>query len=168
MNVKSLQEGVKKNIDTGLYNLFTPTFINNPTIRLNQYEVTKDDEMRIDLVFAKMYLIDNSDLLSYLEDIDVILYINNIYNPLNIKEGMILDYPIIGELENYRYLPPATLSNNSITKQLGTPNTPDKRTRRDASRQNYVENDYSLSPVVLDTPREPVRIVDGKFSIGGL
>ena len=80
MNVKSLQEGVKKNIDTGLYNLFTPTFINNPTIRLNQYEVTKDDEMRIDLVFGKMYLIDNSDLLSYLEDIDVILYINNIYN----------------------------------------------------------------------------------------
>jgi hypothetical protein len=168
MDIKSLQKYIKKSSTTGFYDLFTPTFINNPAIRLNQYEVTKDDEMRIDLVFAKMYLIDNSDLLSYLEDIDVILYINNIYNPLNIKEGMILDYPIIGELENYRYLPPATLSNNSITKQLGTPNTPDKRTRRDVSRQNYVENDYSLSPVVLDTPREPVRIVDGKFSIGGL
>jgi hypothetical protein len=168
MDIKSLYKYIKKSQTTGFYDLFTPTFINNPSIRLNQYEVTKDDEMRIDLVFGNMYLIDISDLKSYLEDIDVILYINNIDNPLNIKEGMILDYPIIGELENYRYLPPTTLSNNSITKQLGTPNTPDKTTRRDNSRQNYIENDYSLSPVVLDTPREPVRIENGRFSIGGL
>ena len=168
MDIKSLYKYIKKSQTTGFYDLFTPTFISNPNIKLNQYIVTKDDEMRIDLVFANMYSIDISDLASYLEDIDVILYINNIYNPLNIKEGMVLDYPIIGELEDYRYLPPPTLSNNSITKQLATPNTPDKTTKRDASRQNYIENDYSLSPVVLDTPREPVRIVDGKFSIGGL
>jgi len=168
MDIKSLYKYIKKSQTTGFYDLFTPTFISNPNIQLNQYIVTKDDEMRIDLVFANMYSIENSDLESYLEDIDVILYINNIDNPLNIKEGMVLDYPIIGELENYRYLPPTTLSNNSITKQLGTPNTPNKTTRRDESRQNYIENDYSLSPVVLDTPREPVRIIDGRFSIGGL
>jgi hypothetical protein len=168
MDIKSLYKYIKKSQDTGFYDLFTPTFISNPNISLNQYIVTKDDEMRIDLVFGNMYSIDNSDLATYLEDIDVILYINNIDNPLNIKEGMILDYPIIGELEDYRYLPPTTLSNNSITKQLGTPNTPNKTTKRDPSRQNYIENDYSLSPVVLDTPREPVRIVDGRFSIGGL
>lgn len=168
MNVKSLQEGVKKNLETGLYNLFTPTFISNPTIRLMQYEVTKDDEMRIDLVFGKMYSIEMSMMSTYLEDIDVILYINNINNPLNIKEGMILDYPDIDKLYQFRFEPTSTINDSSVAKQLGTPNTPDKRTRRDASRQNYVENDYSLSPVVLDTPREPVRIVDGKFSIGGL
>ena len=168
MDIKSLYKYIKKSQTTGFYDLFTPTFISNPNIQLNQYIVTKDDEMRIDLVFANMYSIENSDLESYLEDIDVILYINNIDNPLNIKEGMVLDYPIIGELDDYRYLPPTTLSNNSITKQLGTPNTPNKTTRRDESRQNYIENDYSLSPVVLDTPREPVRIIDGRFSIGGL
>jgi len=168
MDIKSLYKYIKKSQTTGFYDLFTPTFISNPNIKLNQYSVTKDDEMRIDLVFANMYSIEYSDLASYLEDIDVILYINNITNPLNIKEGMILDYPVLGELEDYRYLPPTTLSNNSITKQLGTPNTPNKTTRRDESRQNYIENDYSLSPVVLDTPREPVRIIDGRFSIGGL
>ena len=80
MNVKSLQEGVKKNLSTGLYNLFTPTFIYNPTILINQYEVTKDDEMRIDLIFYKMYSIEISNLSTYLDDIDVILYINNIDN----------------------------------------------------------------------------------------
>jgi len=168
MDIKSLQEGVKRNNETGLYNLFTPTFIYNSSIALDQYTITKDDEMRIDLVFSNMYSIEMSMMSNYLQDIDVILYINNIDNPLNIKEGMILDYPIIGELEEYRYSPPTTLSNNSITKQLSTPNTPNKTTRRDTSRQNYIENDYSLSPVVLDTPREPVRIVDGRFSIGGL
>ena len=168
MDIKSLYKYIKKSQTTGFYDLFTPTFISNPNIQLNQYIVTKDDEMRIDLVFANMYSIENSDLESYLEDIDVILYINNIDNPLNIKEGMILDYPIIGEIEDFRYLPSDTIVDNSITRQLGTPNTPNKTTRRDASRQNYIENDYSLSPVVLDTPREPVRIVDGRFSIGGL
>jgi hypothetical protein len=168
MDIKSLQEGVKRNNETGLYNLFTPTFIYNLSIAMEQYTITKDDEMRIDLVFSKMYSIEMSMMSNYLQDIDVILYINNIDNPLNIKEGMILDYPIIGEIENFRYLPSDTIVDNSITRQLGTPNTPNKTTRRDASRQNYIENDYSLSPVVLDTPREPVRIVDGRFSIGGL
>jgi hypothetical protein len=168
MNIKSLQDGVRKNNETGLYNLFTPTFIYNPSIALDQHIVTKNEEMRIDLVFSNMYSVEMSMMSNYLQDIDVILYINNIDNPLNIKEGMILDYPIIGELQDFRYSVPDKLVDNSITKQLGTPNTPNKTTRRDASRQNYIENDYSLSPVVLDTPREPVRIVDGRFSIGGL
>jgi hypothetical protein len=168
MDIRSLQEGVKRNNETGLYNLFTPTFIYNPSIALEQYTITKDEEMRIDLVFSKMYSIEMSVMSNYLQDIDVILYINNIDNPLNIKEGMILDYPIISELQEYRYSPSDTLVDNSITRQLGIPNRPNKTTRRDTSRQNYIENDYSLSPVVLDTPREPVRIVDGRFSIGGL
>lgn len=168
MDIKSLQNYIKKNSNTGFYDLFTPTFISNPNIRLNQYTVSKDDEMRIDLVFGNMYNIQFTDLLSYIEDIDVILYINNIDNPLNVKEGMILDFPIIAELEDFRYLSPTTISNNSITKKLGTPNNPDKTTRKDISRQNYIENDYSLSPVVLDIPREPVRIENGRFSIGGL
>jgi len=169
MNVKSLYRYVKKDQTTGFYDLFTPTFISNPNITISNYLVTKDDEMRIDLVFANMYSIDISNLDTYLEDIDVLLYINNIDNPLNIKEGMVLDYPTtLTDLENFRYLPPAKLNENSIIKKLGTPNTPNKTTKRDASRQSYIENDYSLSPVVLDTPREPVRVVNGKFSIGGL
>jgi len=168
MDVKSLQEGVKLDPNTGLYNLFIPTFIFNTSIAVNQYVVSKDEEMRIDLVFANMYSIEMSMMYNYLQDIDVILYINNIDNPLNIKEGMILDYPSIDSIHKFRYIAVSTISDSSITKKLGTPNTPNKTTKRDASRQSYIENDYSLSPVVLDTPREPVRIVDGKFSIGGL
>lgn len=168
MDIKSLQEGVKLNPDTGLYNLFTPTFIFNNTIALNQYTISKDEEMRIDLVFSNMYSIEMSMMSNYYQDIDVILYINNIDNPLNIKEGMVLDYPSIDDIYRFRYVATTTINDNSITKKLGTPNTPNKTTRRDTARQDYIENDYSLSPVVLDTPREPVRIENGRFSIGGL
>lgn len=168
MDIKSLNEGVKKNTDTGLYNLFEPTFIYNPTTSLRKYIVTKDDEMRIDLIFSNMYSIEMSILSTYLSDIDVILYINNIDNPLNIKEGIILDYPDLDKIYKFRYTPSSTINDSSVTKQLGISNLPNKNTRTDKSRQNYIENDYSLSPVILSTPREPVRIVDGRFSIGGL
>jgi len=168
MDIKSLHEGVKINPDTGLYNLFTPTFIFNNTIALSEHIVTKDEEMRIDLIFANMYLIEPSMMSEYYQDIDVLLYINNIDNPLNIKEGMLLYYPAIDDIYRFRYTPSGLINDTSITKQLGVPNTPNKATRTDKSRQNYIENDYSLSPVVLDTPREPVRIENGRFSIGGL
>ena len=94
--------------------------------------------------------------------------LNNIDNPLNIKEGMVLKFPTVGKFETYRYSEILEDTNNDVIKQLGVPNRPNKTTKVDPNRQNYIENDYSLSPVVLDTPREPVRIIDGKFSIGGL
>lgn len=168
MDIKSLNEGIKLNPDTGLYNLFSPTFFFNTGVGLSQHIVTKDEEMRIDLVFANMYSIEMSMMYNYYQDIDVILFINNIDNPLNIKEGMAIDYPNIDDIYKFRYVAPTTINDVSITMKLGTPNMPNKATRKDKSRQSYVENDYSLSPVVLDTPREPVRIENGKFSIGGL
>jgi hypothetical protein len=54
---------------------------------------------------------------------------------------------------------------DSIGKQLAVPN---KTTRKDKSRSEYLSSDYSLPPVVLDAPKEPVRIEDDNFSIGGL
>jgi hypothetical protein len=34
--------------------------------------------------------------------------------------------------------------------------------------EDYLASDYSLPPVVLEAPTEPVRIEDNIFSIGGL
>ena len=171
MDINSLNDIKKDTILTSdsLYDLFTITFFYNSSILLNNYTVTIDDEMRIDSVFKNMFNIDISMLSTYLSDIDVILFINNIDNPLNIKEGMILKYPTkISDLDKFRYVLPSDMNNTSVTQQLATPNTPNKITRVDKTRQSYIENDYSLSPVVLDTPREPVRITNGRFSIGGL
>ena len=168
MDIYSLYKQVRFDTDQNLYNLFQPTFIYNPSVNLLDYEVTRDDEMRIDLIFMNMYQYDISMLEYYLEGIDVVLFINNIDNPLNIKKGTILRYPNPDDFGRFRYSDDMENLSNDVTKQLATPNLPDKTTKLDPNRQAYLENDYSLSPVVLDVPREPVRIQDGRFSIGGL
>lgn len=168
MDIYSLNQQVKFDTAQNLYNLFQPTFIYNTNVELEDYEVTKDDEMRIDLIFMNMYQYDITFLHNYLQDIDIILFINNIDNALNIKEGMILKYPSPDDFDRFRYTDTLENISTDVTKQLATPNLPNKSTKVDPNRQAYLENDYSLPPVVLDVPREPVRIQDGKFSIGGL
>jgi hypothetical protein len=63
------------------------------TSALREYKVVLEDEMRVDLFFKNIYGIESSVLHLYLHD-DIILYINNIDNPLSIKEGMLLRYPL--------------------------------------------------------------------------
>lgn len=168
MDITSLQRDTKFDTTQELYDLFTTTFYYNPTVSLKEYVVTVDDEMRIDLVFKNMYGIELNILHLYLKDIDVITYINNIHNPLNIKEGMILKYPTITDMDKFRYVPTTSQTSNDISKQLGVQNSPDKTNKVDNIRQQYIENNYSLPPVVLDSPKESVRLIDGRFSIGGL
>ena len=98
----------------------------------------------------------------------IICYINNIDNPLNIKEGSVIKYPTdLGNIREFRVLDiDQDLNNKSkIKERLSFPN---KSTRKDKSREDFIKGGYSLPPVVLETPRPPVSIKDGKFSIGGL
>ena len=92
---------------------------------------------------------------------------NNIDNPLNIKEGTIIKYPQLGQFELFRIMVDDNQSKikSSVGQKLAVPN---KTTRKDKTRGSYLENDYSLPPVVLEAPKEPVRIEDDNFSIGGL
>ena len=45
---------------------------------------------------------------------------------------------------------------------------PNKSTRKDVDRQKFKDNGFSLPPVILDKPRQPVRIKGDRFSVGGL
>jgi hypothetical protein len=99
---------------------------------------------------------------------DVICYINNIDNPLNIKAGVVIKYTTnLGDIKDFRVLNTDDDLNNKskIKERLSFPN---KSTRKDKSREDFIKGGYSLPPVVLETPRPPVSIKDGKFSIGGL
>ncbi len=174
MEIVSLNK-LKKNIsktNTELYDLFQVNFIFNINIELLEYTVTQDNEMRIDLVFLNMYKLDLDSLDQYTRDIDVICFINNIDNPLSVKAGSTLLYPYNrGDLDEFRYEPAvedSLSSNNNVSMQLAVPNMPNKTTRVDQSRKTYLDSDYSLSPVVLEIPKEPVSIVDGFFTIGGI
>lgn len=168
MDIVSLNEYLTFDNNQKLVNLFKPVLI-NPTINdeLGSYTVGRDDEMRIDLIFKNIYELESNEVGIYLGNIDIILSLNNIDNPLNIKEGTVIRYPEFGQFNLFRLEIEENQSKikSSVGQKLSVPN---KTTRKDKSRGTYLANDYSLPPVVLEAPREPVRIEDNIFSIGGL
>ena len=167
MDVKSLFEYITTDQD-GFSDLFPSTFVFNPEIPLLDYITTRDDVMRIDLIFKNIYNLEPDEVGLYLNDIDVLLYINNIENPVNIVEGMTIKYPEdIGQFAKFRIKSVEDDFNNQskVKDQLVFPR---KTTRKDNNRQKFVEEGYALPPVVLDTPRNPVIIENGQFTIGGL
>lgn len=167
MDIKSLSEDVV--LVDGYFDLFKSTIkYRVDAYNLLEYTVKEEDEMRIDLIFQKMYSLPIGSVKDYLENIDVICTINNLDNPLNIKKGMILKYP--EELSAFTYFRITTEEDlrskkKSLTNKLGVPN---KKTRTDSSRKDYVDNGYSLPPTVNSNPRKSVTIENGKFKIGGL
>ena len=135
MDIFSLFNTVKFNTTDNIYNLFEPTILFRDD-STQEYTVTDTDEMRIDLIFQNMYNITPNSIYEMLEHIDIILRLNNIDNPLNIKEGMVLKYPTMGQFEFYRYSEVLEDTNNETIKQLGVQNNPNKTTRVDPNRQN--------------------------------
>ncbi len=143
------------------WDLTVPSFV-DAGIGLNTYEVQRDEDMRIDLVMKSIY---NDE--SLFGDIDVILFINGIDNPLNIREGMVIYYPPEpNSLDNYRYYEEENIAiTKSIKQQLGVLN---KTTRIDEKRKKFLDSDYSLPPVVMPESRAGVSITDTTIKVGGL
>jgi hypothetical protein len=172
MDIKSLNEYIKPtDVNGSLNNLFRPVLL-RPDIKkfsdIGSYEVKQEEEMRIDLILQNIYEIPSNQIFNYLEQIDVLLALNNIDNPLNIRRGMVIYYPLeIGKLDDFRnnQTENQDLIKSSVAKKLSVPN---KTTRKDKSRSAYLESGYSLPPVVQEIPKPPVRIDNDRFSIGGL
>lgn len=168
MDIESINKYVKFDTDLDLYDLTTPSFLyrTNDEVNLREYVVRKEDEMRIDLIFQSMYNLEPNEVGNFLNNIDIILYINNIDNPLNIREGLTLLYPLFDDFSKFRYeLSQLEEEKLSIKEKLVVPN---KTTKKDKDREKFKANNYLLPPVVLDTPKPPVRISNGRFSIGGV
>lgn len=118
----------------GIYDLTQLTFRYNTDQGFREYVVQRGEEMRIDLVCKSIY--NNTNY------IDLICNINNIDNPLNIKVDQVILYPI-ANFEIYRY---SEKNNEEDLVKLSNPN---KSTRKDESRKNYVEKNQSLPPTIL-------------------
>lgn len=159
MEIKTFNS-IRREKRTELYNLFDPNLIWSSQ-KLAEYEVRQEEFMRPDLLMQSLY--EGSSV----DDLDIILYINDIDNPLSIRPGMKIYYPPSKEtLDIYRYeLQSYDLKETDVKKQLVVPN---KSTRKDPARKDYLENGYSLPPTVLDKPKEPVRIEGDNILIGGL
>lgn len=159
MNITSIVDLKDDRVE--YWNLFSPN-IRNVESDLYEYTVQKYEEMRIDSVMLSMYPNYNAAL----SDVDIILYINGIDNPLNIVEGMVLKFPLYEMLETFRMF----ISDNKVrsVRDILAVAAPNKSTRKDSNRQKFVENNYLLPPVVLDKTRDPVRIDENTILIGGM
>lgn len=130
-------------------------------VGLSTYTVQRGEDMRIDLVMKSIY----DDIYTFSE-IDIILYINGIDNPLNIREGMVLYYPPSEALETFRYYESGKVATNkSIKQRLGVLN---KTTRVDEKRKKFLDANYSLPPVVLPEARPAVTMDEKNIIVGGL
>ncbi|NBO23326.1 hypothetical protein EBU94_08320 [bacterium] len=120
---------------------------------MQSYLVSKSDEMRIDVISNEIY--------GTVDEADVLLSINEIDNPLNIKEGDVIMYVSYETLQEYRI---ATIDNKEATDKLLNAN---KSTKKDTNRKNYVESGLVLTPTVQEVPQPPVKIENTQIVIGG-
>ena len=126
-----------------------------------QYEVQKGEEMRLDLIMDSIY--NNPE--SY-KDVDVILYINGIDNPLNIRAGQVIIYADLENLSKFRYTEKGeTARVQNIKQSLAIVN---KSTRTDKNRTKFIEESYTLPPTVLSKSEPSVRIDSKNIIVGGL
>lgn len=162
MNIKGL-ENIKFDEVSKTFNIQDPSLFNDLTVELFEYEVQLGETMRPDLIMKSIY----TDGIDVLEDWDVILHINGIENPLNVKQGMFLLYPNPSELIKFRYvIRGGELSNDEETTGEEISKV-DKSTRKDKKREKFVKGNYQLPPVVTNKPKQPVKVVDGNITIGG-
>jgi hypothetical protein len=166
MNIKVLSEQTRLNPDQdGLFDLFEGFMMFRDDMALGEIEVLEHEEMRIDLLIQRMYNLEPNEVYDELENIDVLLFINHIDNPLNIKKAMILKYPERGYFINYRYTEDDNSKSANRNPILAVPNL---STRRDSDREKYKRNEYSLPPVAQPVPKPPIREENGIVKIGGI
>jgi hypothetical protein len=166
MDIKVLNEFVRFDEDLDLFDITQSYLILREDLSFSEIEVEEWHEMRVDLLFRDMYNLDPFEVGLYLGNIDIILFVNNIDNPLNIKRGMTLRFPSsLEDFDKFRFTEDPSSDRLSVKERLVVPN---KSTKKDKSREKFKENGFSLPPTVLEKPRPPVRIENGQFSIGGL
>jgi hypothetical protein len=153
MKIVDIDKLKRNEENENLFNLTTITFqATFQGVNYNLYRVKKGEEMRIDLVCNSIY--------GNINHIDIILSVNNISNPLNIKEGTTIIYPNIDQIEKLR---PQEVAVENTQKLLANK---DKSTKVDPSRQAYVEQNFNLPPTVMDTPTQQIKVAGNNIRVG--
>jgi hypothetical protein len=144
----------------GRYALETPSHVYENLI-LEEYIVKEHEEMRFDLIIESMY-----ETKLYYEYLDIILYINNIDNPLNVQSGQKILYPPKDDLDSYRMVIQKTEILGDNNKNMNGNHT--KVNRVDQNRADFISNNYTLNPVQSVDNQSSVKLVNNSVIISGL
>ena len=152
-NIKKITQKPDKELgQTGFYDLTETTFKSRLDISYSFYYVQKEEEMRLDLICYNIY--------KSTDYIDILLNVNEIDNPLNIKSGDIIKYPSSKDIELLR----VRSESKETVKTLLNKN---KSSRKDETRKKYIDENFTLPPTILPNPIEPVVQEGNNIVIGG-
>ena len=151
MELYDINKLVKNDGSGDFYDLFEIFFQKDESINFKLYTVQRGEEMRMDLVSNSIY--------NDTQYVDFLCNLNEITNPLNIKLGDTMLYVDRDFIERFRVKPKTQTAQQVIAKS-------NRGTLQDKSRQDYVENNFSLPPNVLERPSEQVLIKGSVIKLG--
>lgn len=156
MNFKQIDK-LKYNKATGLFNINQPVFFFVGSVALLPYIVEKEEEMRMDLVSNSIY--------GTTEHVFFLCRLNNIINPLNIKEGTMILH--VEQNSIAAFTPP---DNTLIEEVKQTLVNISKKKRVDTKREKYKRGEFSevsLPPNYNSKDTDNITIEDdGNLTIG--
>jgi len=151
MELYDINKLVKNDGSGDFYDLFEIFFQKDESTNFKLYTVQRGEEMRMDLVSESIY--------NDIQYVDFLCNLNKISNPLNVKFGDIMLYVDLDFIERFRVKPKTQNVQQVIAKS-------NRGTQQDKSRQDYIENNFSLPPNVLERPAEQVLIKGSVIKLG--
>lgn len=157
MRLNQLQNLPRREDPSELYELTQISFrfpdnseINFP---IGEYYVTKDTEMRMDLICYEIY--------GNVDNIDFLCSLNNIKNPLAIRRGMSIIYTSTDAINQFNVL---DIDKNEVRRVISNKR---KQFKPDPNRIKYLEEStYSLPPTITKKDYTPVKNRNGRTYIG--
>ena len=116
------------------------------------YKVKKGEEMRMDLVSFSIY--------NKVDHLDFLCFLNGISNPLNIQEGQLIIYVTEAQIDDFKKPPASDTVQQAVAKA-------NRGTKPDPARQDYLDNNLSLPPNLLEIPTEQVQRGENSIRLGG-
>lgn len=110
----------------GLYDIFVTTFVDNISVRIFGWLVPKECEMRIDLVCNSLY--------KNTKHVGILMALNNIQNPLSIKEGDIILYVNEKDIDKFKQ---GKINSDKVRTDLVNAN---KGNKKDPARIEFQKN----------------------------
>lgn len=133
---KSVENLERDKDQKGLYDLYTTFFINNKSVFVFGYKVQRGESMKINTICNKIY--NNYNHLSFLLDL------NNILNPLTIKEGDLLLYVKEDDIPNFTA--PAEEGKKIRDKVINNAIS-SKKQNANKSRKDYIKKRTQSDPL---------------------
>jgi hypothetical protein len=155
MKVPDLDKLKKTTRSGSLYDLFEVRFqfpeFASAQLSPRLYTVKRGEEMRMDLICQSIY--------GKTDYIDFLCFINNISNPLNIPLNKIIVYYPEENISAFIFEP----KSDDITKVIAQAN---RGTKPDPSREQFLDNNLTLPPNILEQPVEQIVIKGSQIRIG--